>query len=134
MIIIELLIAACLVIAGVFGLVGSLGLIKLQDRMARLHAPTKATTLGVGGVLIASMLYFFFFVGDFSFHELMVTLFLFLTAPITAHFIAKSHIHRHLEAKDLPETRTERGWASFEDAADHDPAHGQRDRRRPRRV
>ncbi len=131
--IIELLIAACLVIAGIFGLVGSFGLIKLTDRMARLHAPTKATTLGVGGVLIASMLYFFS-IGAFSFHELMVTLFLFLTAPITAHYIAKTHIHRHLDAKELPGTGSARGWASFEDAADHDPAHGQRDRRRPKRV
>lgn len=128
MFLIELLISAFLIIAGIFGLVGSFGLIKLEDRMARLHAPTKATTLGVGGVLIASMLYFFFFVGEFSFHELMVTLFLFLTAPITAHFIAKAHIHRHLEPKDLPETGTSRGWASFEDAADHDPAQGQFDR------
>ena len=130
MFLLELLISASLVVAGIFGLVGSYGLVKLDDRMARLHAPTKATTLGVGGVLIASMLYFFFFVGEFSFHELMVTLFLFLTAPITAHYIAKAHIHRHLEPKDLPATKTARGWASFEDAADHDPAHAQRDRRR----
>ena len=131
---IELLISACLVIAGIFGLVGSFGLIKLTDRMARLHAPTKATTLGVGGVLIASMLFFYFIVGEFSFHEMMVTLFLFLTAPITAHYISKAHIHRHLEPKDLPETGTARGWASFEDAADHDPAQGQREKRRFRRV
>lgn len=130
MLLLELLISAFLIVAGIFGLIGSFGLVKLQDRMARLHAPTKATTLGVGGVLIASMLYFAFFVGEFSFHELMVTLFLFLTAPITAHFIAKSHIHRHLEPKDLPDTKSGRGWASFEDAADHDPAHNQRDHRR----
>ena len=134
MFVVELLISVCLVMAGIFGLVGSFGLIKLTDRMARLHAPTKATTLGVGGVLIASMLFFFFMVGEFSFHELMVTLFLFLTAPITAHYIAKAHIHRHLEPKDLPETESARGWASFEDAADHDPANGQRERRRFRRV
>jgi len=130
---IEILISAFLVIAGIFGLVGSFGLIKLDDAMARLHAPTKATTLGVGGVLIASMLYFYFVADNFSFHELMVTLFLFLTAPVTAHFIAKSHIHRHREPHSLPETATERGWASFEDAADHDPAEGQRDRRRLKR-
>lgn len=134
MFVIEVLISAFLVLAGVFGLVGSFGLIKLTDRMARLHAPTKATTLGVGGVLLASMLFFHFVVGAFSFHELMVTLFLFLTAPITAHYIAKAHIHRHLEPKDLPETQSARGWASFEDAADHDPASGQREKRRARRA
>jgi len=128
--IVEILISAFLIIAGIFGFVGSYGLIKLPDPMSRLHAPTKATTLGVGGVLIASMLYFSFAEDNFSFHELMVMIFLFLTAPITAHFIAKTHIHRHLGSKDLPDTDTARGWASFEDAADHDPAHGQRSRRR----
>ena len=60
--IVDILIAACLVISGIFGLVGSIGLIKLPDPMMRLHAPTKATTLGVGGALIASMLYFHFVV------------------------------------------------------------------------
>ena len=37
--------------------VGSLGLIRLPDFYTRLHAPTKATTLGIGSVLIASMIY-----------------------------------------------------------------------------
>jgi multicomponent K+:H+ antiporter subunit G len=132
--IVEILISAFLVIAGIFGLVGSFGLIKLPDLMTRLHAPTKATTLGVGGVLIASMLHFYFVVDTLSFHELMVTLFLLLTAPITAHFIAKSFIHRHLQPEDLPPTQTARGWATFEDAADHDPADGQPDRRRFRKT
>lgn len=112
--IIELLISACLVVSGVFGLVGSIGMIKLPDPMMRLHAPTKATTLGVGGSLIASMLYFEFVVGRFSFHELMITLFLFLTAPITGHFIAKTHLHLLHKPADLPPTGTERPWASYE--------------------
>ena len=53
---IEALISFFLVVAGLFGLVGSFGLIKLENTIQRLHAPTKATTVGVGGVLIASML------------------------------------------------------------------------------
>ncbi|MFU8835342.1 MAG: Na+/H+ antiporter subunit G [Roseovarius sp.] len=111
---VEILISLCLVISGIFGLVGSVGLIKLPDAMMRLHAPTKATTLGVGGALIASMLYFYFVVGRFSFHELMITLFLFLTAPITGHFIAKTHLHLGHKPEDLPPTGSERPWASYE--------------------
>jgi multicomponent K+:H+ antiporter subunit G len=110
----EIVISAFLVISGIFGLVGSFGLIKLTDPMARLHAPTKATTLGVGGVLIASMLAALLLEGRVSFHELLITIFLFLTAPVTAHFIAKSHIHRHQKPETLPETGTDRPWASFE--------------------
>ncbi|MBS4011910.1 MAG: Na+/H+ antiporter subunit G [Roseovarius sp.] len=116
--VVDILISACLVISGVFGLVGSFGLIKLPDPMMRLHAPTKATTLGVGGALIASMMYFYFVVGQFSFHELMITLFLLLTAPITGHFIAKTHLHLVHKPSDLPPTGTDRPWASYESDAE----------------
>ncbi len=112
---IEILVAAFLVISGVFGLVGSFGLIKLRGTMQRLHAPTKATTLGVGGVLIASMIYFTFVRGGVSFHELLITLFLFLTAPITANFIAKSYLAKHVTPDTLPETKGEYGWAVYDD-------------------
>jgi multicomponent K+:H+ antiporter subunit G len=119
----EYLIAAMLVMAGVFGLVGSIGLMKLPDTMTRLHAPTKATTLGVGGVLIASMIWFWADQGRVSWHELMITMFLLLTAPITANFIAKAQVHRAIDEKDLPPTGVDRRWATFEpDASPHDSA------------
>lgn len=110
----EILISAMLVVAGIFGLVGSLGLVKLDDTMRRLHAPTKAATLGVGGVLIASMLYSAIFLGELSFHELLITIFLLLTAPITANFIAKSYMHRHVKEEELPPTGGEHGWAVYD--------------------
>lgn len=110
----ELLIAALIVIGGVFGLVGSYGLAKLPNLMTRLHGPTKATTVGVGSVLIASMLYILWSKATISLHELLITLFLFLTAPITANFIAKSFLHRQIDPdKHLPPTGMEYGWASF---------------------
>jgi multicomponent K+:H+ antiporter subunit G len=115
---VELLISALLVIAGIFGFVGSYGLMKLPDTMTRLHAPTKATTLGVGGALIASMLYFVFYADFVSFHELMITLFLFITAPITANFIAKSQLHRGENPASLPPTGTDAGWATHDETAD----------------
>lgn len=108
----DMLISAFLVIGGGFGLVGSFGLIKLPSPMARLHAPTKATTLGVGGVLIASMLSALFDRGVVSLHELLITLFLLLTAPITAHFIAKTHLHKDVRWEELPDTGTGAPWAS----------------------
>src|SRR5690606_9847252 len=85
---------------------------------------TKATTLGVGGVLIASMLYIFASEGRLSMHELLITLFLFLTAPITAHFIAKVHLHMRERPDTLPKPPSSAGWANF--AADA-PARGVRD-------
>jgi multicomponent K+:H+ antiporter subunit G len=112
---IEIIVSAFLVVGGVFGLVGSFGLLKLTDTMQRLHAPTKATTLGVGGVLVASMLYFLLVKDDLSFHELMITLFLFLTAPITALFLAQTHIVLALKRTDLPETGRAHSWSVYDD-------------------
>ncbi len=108
----EYLIAVFLVMAGLFGFVGSFGLLKLNDPMSRLHAPTKATTLGVGGVLLASMLHGVVVEGHLSLHELMITLFLFLTAPVTALFIAKVHIHRHETKTSLPKAGEDGIWAT----------------------
>ncbi|PWE31224.1 Na+/H+ antiporter subunit G [Maritimibacter sp. 55A14] len=114
----DILISAFLVVSGVFGLTGSFGLIKLPHPMMRLHAPTKATTLGVGGALIASMLFFHFKLDQFSFHELMIALFLFMTAPVTGLFIAKVHLHRNETPDTLPPTSTDRPWASYESDAE----------------
>lgn len=116
--IVDILVSVFLVISGVFGLIGSFGLIKLPETMMRLHAPTKATTLGVGGALIASMLHSWFGIGIFSLHELMVSLFLFLTAPITGHFIAKTHLHLGQTRAELPPTATDRNWASYDPTED----------------
>lgn len=110
----EILVTAFLVIGGIFGLVGSFGLLKLDNTMARLHAPTKATTLGVGGVLVASMLYLLLFADTVSFHELLITLFLFLTAPVTAHLIAKAHLHRNDRPENTPDTGTGHPWAVYD--------------------
>jgi len=117
----ELLISISLVISGIFGFVGSYGLIKLRSTMQRLHAPTKATTLGVGGVLIASMIYFFAETGTLSIHELMISLFLFLTAPIIANFIAKTYMVRNVRPEELPESGGQYGWSIY-DAPPDGPA------------
>lgn len=114
----EILISAMLVLGGFFGLVGSFGLVKLPDQMTRLHAPTKAATLGVGGVLLASLLWFGVFGAHFSWHELLIVLFLFLTAPITGLMIAKTNMHLTWDPKELPHPGEDRNWATFGDSAD----------------
>lgn len=90
----ELVVSAFLVIGGFFLFVGSFALAKLPETMQRLHGPTKATTLGVGGILIASMLYFLLGEGQLSIHELLITLFLFLTAPVSANLVAKAYLRQ----------------------------------------
>lgn len=83
-------------------LIGSLGLVRLRDFYTRLHGPTKATTLGVGSLLLASALYFSTRGQGLSLHEVLVTLFLFITAPVSAHLLAKAALHLGLPSLAVP--------------------------------
>jgi multicomponent K+:H+ antiporter subunit G len=117
--------AAFIVIGAFFLFVGSFGLAKLPDLMRRLHAPTKATTLGIGCMLIGSMVWFAGVKGDPSFHELLITLFLFMSAPVTAQMIAKAHILRDAGTqRALPPTGCEASWATMQRDPDAAPVPG----------
>ncbi|MGQ3671373.1 Na+/H+ antiporter subunit G [Xanthobacter sp. TB0136] len=110
----EILTSALILISAFFLVVGSLGLAKLPGTMRRLHGPTKATTLGIGAMLIASMVYAIGVRGEWSVHELLITFFLVLTAPVSAHMVAKAHILRAKEERaDLPPTGRPVGWATI---------------------
>lgn len=89
----EMIISFFLIVGSVFALIGSIGLARLPDLFMRLHGPTKATTLGVGGILVASMLHFSSLETGLSLHELLVAVFLMITAPVSAHLIARTMIH-----------------------------------------
>jgi multicomponent K+:H+ antiporter subunit G len=89
----ELLTSFFLIVGGLFILIGSIGLARFPDLFMRLHGPTKATTLGVGGILIASVLHFSSLGGGLSLHEILVAAFLMITAPVSAHLIARTMIH-----------------------------------------
>lgn len=111
---IDLIVSVLLVVGAIFVFIGSLGLAKLPDFYTRLHAPTKATTLGMGCLLIASMVLVTYQQGYLSLHELLITLFLLITAPVTAHMLAKTAMHHKLDIhqttsdKDLSERARER--------------------------
>ncbi|WNH48456.1 Na+/H+ antiporter subunit G [Stenotrophomonas aracearum] len=90
-----------------FILVGALGLVKLDTFFKRLHAPTKASTLGVGCVLLGSVLYHIFLGEDPQPRELLITVFLFITAPISAHMMAKAALSLMMEKRpSLPGNET----------------------------
>lgn len=96
-IVVEALISLLLITGGVFVFIGSLGMAHLRDFYMRLHGPTKATTLGIGCMLIASMGYFWSVDGHIDIQELLITLFLFITAPVSAHLLAKTGLHMRLK-------------------------------------
>ncbi|MDP3678003.1 MAG: Na+/H+ antiporter subunit G [Methylotenera sp.] len=94
----EYLLSFLIVTGAVFTFIGSLGLARLRDFYTRLHGPTKATTLGVGCLLIASAVYFSTQGEQLSLHEMLITLFLFITAPVSAHLLAKAALHLRLKS------------------------------------
>lgn len=99
----EWILAFLIVLGAVFTLIGSIGLLKLPDFYMRLHGPTKASTLGVGAILVASAIHFSLTADGVSLHEILVTLFLFITAPVSAHLMAKAALH--IQVKQAGGTR-----------------------------
>ncbi len=104
-------VAICLLIGSGFVAVGVIGLLKFNDPMTRLHAPTKVGTVGIGALLLAAMIHSFV-LGETSLHELLIMGFLFVTAPISAHFIAKVNIHRR-DCDTPPPPPRDGNWATL---------------------
>lgn len=125
---VELVVSALIVLGSIFLLVGTWGLVRLPDLPTRLHAPTKAGTLGVGACLAASSIWFTARTGTWSANELLIVLFLFLTAPVGANMIAKAWMHmasarspEKVEGEPdpglgVPPTGRAGGWATFDAA------------------
>lgn len=91
--------AAILIVVGAFFLlVGAIGMVRLPDFYMRLHAPTKSSTLGVGGVLLASLL-LGWSQGQPGIAELLITLFVFVTAPVSANLLAQAALHLNLPSR-----------------------------------
>lgn len=83
----EVLAAPMIALGGVFTLIAGIGVARMQDVFLRMHAATKAGTLGVGlicgGVALAMG-------GAVALKALAVLVFLFFTAPIGAHLIGRA--------------------------------------------
>jgi multicomponent K+:H+ antiporter subunit G len=86
----EFIISLMVLLGAAFALVGSIGLARLPDFFTRLHGPTKATTLGVGAIVVASLIHTSVTSDRLLIHELAISLFLFITAPVSAHLIGKA--------------------------------------------
>lgn len=100
-IVFELALVGLLLTGAFFVFVGALGLVRFSEFFKRLHAPTKASTLGVGCILAASVGYHAFVGSDPQPRELLITAFLFITAPISAHLMAKAALALHMD--ELPQ-------------------------------
>lgn len=96
-------VALLLLLGAGLGLAGSIGLLRLRSFYDRLHAPTLGTTLGIGCILLASMLFFSVVQTRFVLHEILITVFMVITTPVTLMLLARAALHRD-RAEGNPET------------------------------
>ncbi|MET3682491.1 multicomponent Na+:H+ antiporter subunit G [Alkalibacillus flavidus] len=87
---IDIIISLLLLIGTFFTFSGSLGIIRFPDVYTRLHAATKAATLGVAGVLLGAFFYLLFDQGIVSGKLLIGIVFVLMTAPISGHMISRA--------------------------------------------
>ncbi|HEY6773258.1 MAG TPA: monovalent cation/H(+) antiporter subunit G [Oxalicibacterium sp.] len=87
-----------LVIGGSIVLIGALGLLRLPSFYQRIHGPAITVTLGAGCLLVASMIYFTVLQSRPVIHEIIISVFLLLTAPIVAMMIMRAAVYRDLRA------------------------------------
>lgn len=85
----EKVIAQVLMLIGsVFTLLAAIGLLRMPDLLMRMHTNTKSTTMGIGLIMLGVAVYF----GDITTvtRALAVVVFLFITAPISSHLLARA--------------------------------------------
>lgn len=88
------LIGALVMVGAALALIGAIGLLRLQTFYERVHAPTLGTTLGLGFTLVASMLLFSTLESRPVVHEVVITVFTVVTAPVTYMLLVRAAVHR----------------------------------------
>ena len=81
-------------------LIGTIGFVKLSTFYQRIHAPTLGTSWGIGGVMLASMIYFSVSSGGLVVQEILVGAFVTLTTPVTYMLLARAALHRDRSEKN----------------------------------
>ncbi|MEM7496464.1 MAG: monovalent cation/H(+) antiporter subunit G [Pseudomonadota bacterium] len=84
----EILASAILLIGAAFALVAGIGLVRMQDVFMRMHASTKAGTLGVGLIMLGTSIGFDD--GWAAARAFGAFVFVLLTAPVAAHMIGRA--------------------------------------------
>jgi multicomponent K+:H+ antiporter subunit G len=94
-----LIVSLLLIVGGSIVLIGALGLVRLRTFYQRIHGPAITVSLGAGSLLLASMLYFTVARSRPVVHEIIITLFVLLTAPVVSMMIMRAAVYRDLRAR-----------------------------------
>ncbi len=91
-------VAFLLVLGGLITVLGTLGMLRLQSFYQRIHGPAITITLGAGCILVASMVYFSVTQSRLVIHEVLIALFVLMTAPVVSMLIMRAAVYRDLRA------------------------------------
>ncbi|OON59224.1 cation:proton antiporter [Massilia sp. KIM] len=94
-----LAVALLLALGATVALIGALGLMRLPSFYQRIHGPALVVTLGAGAILLASMLYFTVAQSRPVVHELIIFVFILLTAPVVSMMVMRAAIYRDLRTR-----------------------------------
>lgn len=83
----EVIAGILLLLGSLFSFIAALGVLRLPDVLIRMHASTKAGTLGCSLIALGAALYLG---GDAWARAVLIILFLFLTAPMAAHMLGRA--------------------------------------------
>ncbi len=75
-------------------LIGAIGFLRLPTFYERIHAPTLATSWGIGGIMLASMIFFSVGSGRLEIHEILIGIFVTATTPVTLMMLARAALYR----------------------------------------
>jgi multicomponent K+:H+ antiporter subunit G len=89
-----IVVAVFLLAGSLLALIGAIGAVRLPTFYERLHAPTLGTSGGIGGIMVASMIYFSVASSRFVIHEILIGIFVTVTTPITLMLLARAALHR----------------------------------------
>ena len=96
----EIVVALLLLASGCVVLIAALGLWRLPDFFARMHAPALASTLATWLVALASIVHFSTREGTLAPHAWLIIIVLSITAPITTIVLARAGLFRRRQAGD----------------------------------
>ena len=94
----DLIVSILIVLGGGFAAIAGLGLVRLPDVLIRMHASTKAGTLGVGLIVLGVSVHFASSLVITK--ALLIIAFLLLTAPVGAHLIGRAAYRRKIPLWD----------------------------------
>ena len=89
-----LIVAFFLLLGSGLTLLGAIGLVRFDTFYARVHAPTLGTTWGAGAILIASIVCFSVLQSRPVLHEILITIFVVVTTPVTLMLLARAALYR----------------------------------------